>query len=51
MKTAYIVLMPIFEYRCTVCAHEFEAYVRSQDPPPSHCPQCRAEHIEKMLSV
>jgi putative FmdB family regulatory protein len=40
--------MPIFEYRCTKCEHEFEDIVRSSDPPPV-CPNCGAE-TEKLMS-
>lgn len=42
--------MPLFDYRCQVCGHTFEAYVRSQDPPPSQCPECHAARLERLLS-
>lgn len=41
--------MPIYEYRCKACAHEFEALVRPQNPEPE-CPECHAKDLEKLLS-
>ena len=39
--------MPIYEYRCDVCGHEFEKIVRvSQDSPP--CPRCEAATQKKI---
>ena len=40
--------MPIFEYRCTKCEHEFEDIVSSSAPAPV-CPECGAP-TEKQLS-
>lgn len=41
--------MPIFEYRCQSCKHEFEALVRSNDVPK--CEKCGAEKLEKLFSL
>jgi putative FmdB family regulatory protein len=41
--------MPIFEYRCNACAHEFEALVLPHRPEPE-CPACHARDLEKLLS-
>jgi putative FmdB family regulatory protein len=41
--------MPIFEYRCQGCAHEFELLVLKGTVPA--CPKCRAETLERLLSV
>jgi putative FmdB family regulatory protein len=41
--------MPLFEYRCTHCEHEFEALVRDSVAP--ECPQCHAKKPERLLSV
>ena len=41
--------MPIFEYRCQSCKHEFEALVRSSDVPA--CEKCGARNLEKLLSL
>jgi putative FmdB family regulatory protein len=41
--------MPIYEYACQSCGHEFELLVRSD----THlaCPSCRSERLDKQLSV
>lgn len=44
--------MPLYEYRCSACAGEFEVLVRSaaSDPRPS-CPICGAAETRKLLSL
>jgi len=41
--------MPIYEYSCRSCAHQFEALVRSAKVPV--CPQCQSEDLERLLSL
>ena len=41
--------MPLYEYACKACDHQFEALVRSNDTP--ECPACRATTLERRLSV
>ncbi len=41
--------MPLFEYRCTRCHHEFEALVRNEAWP--ECPKCHAPRPEKLFST
>lgn len=41
--------MPIYEYACHQCGHEFEALVRSGTVP--ECPTCHSVDLEKQLSV
>ena len=41
--------MPIYDFRCRTCGHEFEALVRSQDAPP-HCRSCHGADLERLLS-
>lgn len=41
--------MPICDFRCTKCGHEFEALVRPQDAAPT-CPSCRGQDLERLLS-
>ena len=32
--------MPLYEYKCGVCAHRFEIIQKFSDPPLNRCPQC-----------
>ncbi len=41
--------MPIFDYVCTNCQHQFEALVRGSSTPS--CPACQSTLIEKQLSL
>ena len=41
--------MPIYEYACQDCSHEFEALTRSDAQP--ECPRCHSVSLEKKLSV
>jgi putative FmdB family regulatory protein len=41
--------MPIHDFRCKSCGHEFEGLSRPQDPPVT-CPSCRSADLEKRLS-
>jgi len=41
--------VPIFEYVCSDCHHQFETLV-TRDRPPS-CPTCHGLALEKQLSV
>jgi putative FmdB family regulatory protein len=41
--------MPIYEYACNKCGHEFETLVRSGTVPD--CPGCRSTDLAKKLSV
>lgn len=41
--------MPICEYSCKGCGHQFEALVRGPDVPK--CPTCGAGDIERLLSL
>ena len=41
--------MPIFEYHCDSCHHEFEMLVRPGDTPA--CPKCAATGLTKLLSL
>ena len=48
-RNATMTRMPIFEYRCQGCGHEFETLVLKGTVPA--CPQCHAETLERLLSV
>ena len=41
--------MPIHDFRCKSCGHEFEGQSRPQDPPVA-CPACRSGDLDKLLS-
>jgi len=41
--------MPIYEYLCQGCGHEFEHLVRGDDKPA--CPSCGKGRLEKKFSV
>jgi len=41
--------MPIFEYICQECQHEFEALVFGKGK--ASCPKCRSRKLEPQLSV
>ena len=41
--------MPLYEYTCRQCGHEFEALVRDSLVPV--CPSCQAPDVERMLSL
>jgi putative FmdB family regulatory protein len=41
--------MPMFEYACRKCAHNFEALVFGDEKV--ECPQCHGAKLEKLLSV
>lgn len=40
--------MPIYDYRCRRCGHEFEALVLKSSPPA--CPSCAGSDLEQLLS-
>jgi len=42
--------MPLYDFRCRTCGHEFEALVRSPETSIS-CPACRRADVERMLST
>jgi putative FmdB family regulatory protein len=41
--------MPIYEYRCLDCNHEFERMQKFSDPPVETCPTC-AGAVQKLIS-
>ena len=41
--------MPIYEYRCEDCNHEFERMQKFSDPPVEACPTC-AGSVQKLIS-
>ena len=41
--------MPIYEYVCRDCKHEFEVLIRGKEQPV--CPKCGKKKVDKQLSV
>jgi putative FmdB family regulatory protein len=41
--------MPIFEYVCKECDHEFEALIFGKQK--AECPKCKSKQLEPQLSV
>lgn len=41
--------MPLFEFRCPTCRHDFEQLVRAGDRP--ECPECGSAQVEKLFSA
>lgn len=43
--------MPIYEYGCAACGHEFEEWQKVTDPPIKKCPVCGKRKVQKLVSV
>ena len=43
--------MPLYEYRCDDCEHEFEALQKMSDEPLVHCPACDEATLRKLVSA
>ena len=44
-------IMPLYEYLCRSCAHQFERIVKFSDAPLTTCPKCGKETIDQMISA
>ncbi len=42
--------MPIYEYECDKCGHEFEREQRMSDPPGKTCPRCTRRRVTQLIS-
>lgn len=42
--------MPIFEYSCRACGHQFEFLKLPATPAAARCPACQGEDLERLLS-
>jgi putative FmdB family regulatory protein len=42
--------MPLYEYRCENCNHQFEKIQRFSDDPITVCPSCGSGPVVKLLS-
>lgn len=44
--------MPTYDYKCTQCGHNFEAFQKISDLPLSDCPHCKATGtVKRMISA
>lgn len=43
--------MPIYEYACKACEHQFEEWQKINDPPVRKCPACGKRRVERLLSL
>ena len=43
--------MPLYEYRCAGCGHEFEALVRVGEADSAGCPTCDEGPVRRLFSV
>ncbi len=41
--------MPLYEYQCQRCGHQFEALVRDATAPS--CPACQSEALDRLVSL
>lgn len=42
--------MPVYEYACEKCGHEFEASQRITEEPIKVCPKCKARRVKRLIS-
>ncbi|MFZ5482111.1 MAG: FmdB family zinc ribbon protein [Myxococcota bacterium] len=43
--------MPIYEYTCPDCGHDFEVLQKFSDDPVKTCPTCNADNVRKRISL
>lgn len=43
--------MPIYEYVCCDCSHEFETLQKMNDAPLRDCPDCQRQSLKKKISA
>ena len=43
--------MPIYEYQCQSCGHEYEALQKMSAKPLVHCPSCTEPELKKKISA
>jgi putative FmdB family regulatory protein len=42
--------MPLYNYQCESCDHQFEAMQKLSDAPLTDCPACAAPSLKKAVS-
>ena len=43
--------MPIYEYQCQACGHEFETMQKMSEPKLTDCPECETASLVKKISA
>lgn len=43
--------MPIYEYRCKACQHQFDTIQGFSDDPLIECPACHKPELHKLISA
>lgn len=43
--------MPIYEYQCTSCHHQFDMMQKVSDAPITVCPKCNHDTVIKLISA
>lgn len=43
--------MPIYEYECDECGHQFEAIQKMSDDVLTQCPECKQKTLRKLVSA
>ncbi len=43
--------MPIYEYQCSICHHQFDAVQKMSDDPLKNCPACHKDALNKLISA
>ena len=43
--------MPIYEYQCQACEHQFERLQKVSDKPLNICPDCGKPELKKLVSA
>ncbi|HEY0944796.1 MAG TPA: FmdB family zinc ribbon protein [Opitutaceae bacterium] len=41
--------MPTYDYACTECGHEFEAFQSMNDQPLTTCPACKEPKVKRKI--
>lgn len=43
--------MPIYEYKCSACSHQFDAIQKMSDEPLKTCPHCAEDKVVRLVSA
>ena len=43
--------MPIYEYQCPACGHQFDHWQKVSDKQPTVCPECGKDGLQKLVSA